>query len=80
MKMPNRDLLVLLKSEFMSQRAIEQEVECINDMLRTTESDEQFCIAHELVDRNRITSNAKKILKAIRFTELKQFRFLINKN
>jgi hypothetical protein len=80
MKMPNRDLLVLLKSEFMSQQAIEHEVECINDMLRCTESDEQFCIAHELVDRNRITANPKKILKAIRFTELKQFRFLINKN
>lgn len=80
MKMPNRDLLVLLKSEFMSQQAIEQEVECLNDMLRLTESDEQFCIAHELVDRNRITSRFKKILKAIRFTELKQFRFLINKN
>ncbi len=80
MKMPNRDLLVLLKSEFMSQQAIEQEVECLNDMLRRTESDDQFCIAHELVDRNRITSKPKKILKAIRFTELKQFRFLINKN
>jgi len=80
MKMPNRDLLVLLKSEFMSQQAIEQEVECLNDMLRSTESDEQFCIAHELVDRNHITSNVRRILKAIRFTELKQFRFLINKN
>lgn len=80
MKMPNRDLLVLLKSEFMSQKAIEQEVEYLNDMLRTTESDEQFCKAHELVDRNSITSNPKKILKAIRYTELKQFRFLINKN
>ena len=63
MKMPNRDLLVLLKSEFMSPRAIEMEVECLNDMLRCTESDEQFCIAHELVDRNRITSKHKKILK-----------------
>ena len=80
MKMPNRDLLVLLKSEFMSQQAIEQQVECLNDMLRRTESDEQFCIAHELVNRNRITSNPKKILKAIRFSELRQFRFLINKN
>jgi len=80
MKMPSRDLLVLLKSEFMSQQAIEQEVECLNDMLRCTESDEQFCIAHELVDRNRITSKPKKVLHAIRFTELKQFRFLINKN
>jgi hypothetical protein len=80
MKMPNRDLLVLLKSEFMSQKAIEQEVEYLNDMLRTTESDEQFCKAHELVDRNRITSQSKKILKAIRYTELRPFRFLINKN
>lgn len=80
MKMPNRDLLVLLKSEFMSPQAIEQEVECLNDMLRSTESDEQFCIAHELVDRNHITSKPKRILRAIRFTDLKQFRFLINKN
>jgi hypothetical protein len=80
MKMPNRDLLVLLKSEFMSQKAIEKEVEYINDMLRKTESDEQFCKAHELVDRNRITSHSKRILKAIRYTELKPFRFLINKN
>ncbi|WP_385890352.1 hypothetical protein [Terrimonas alba] len=80
MKMPNRDLLVLLKSEFMSQQAIEHEVECLNDMLRRSESDEQFCIAHELVDRNRITSRPKKILRAVRYTELKKFRFLINKN
>jgi len=80
MKMPNRDLLVLLKSEFMSQKAIEHEVECLNVMLRTTESDDQFCKAHELVDRNRITCNAKRILKAIRYTELKPFRFLVNKN
>ncbi|MFC0773747.1 hypothetical protein ACFEL9_12455 [Terrimonas sp. R1] len=78
--MPNRDLLVLLKSEFMSQQAIEHEVECLNDMLRRSESDEQFCIAHELVDRNRITSRPKKILRAVRYTELKKFRFLINKN
>ena len=80
MKMPNRDLLVLLKSEFMSQQAIEHEVECLNDMLRRSESDEQFCTAHELVDRNRITSKPTRILRAIRYTELKQFRFLINKN
>ena len=80
MKMPNRDLLVLLKNEFMSQQAIEHEVECLNDMLHRSESDEQFCIAHELVDRNHITSKPNKILRAIRYTELKQFRFLINKN
>ena len=80
MKMPTRDLLVLLKNEFMSQRALDHEVECLNDILRTAESDDQFCIAHELVDRNRITSRPGKIKKAIRYSELKAFRFLINKN
>jgi hypothetical protein len=80
MKMPTRDLLVLLKNEFMSQHAIDHEVECLNDILRIAESDEQFCIAHELVTRNRITSKPKKILKAIRFVELKPFTFLVNRN
>ena len=80
MKTPNRDLLVLLKNEFASQRAIEQEVECINHILIQAESPQQFCIAHELVARNRITSNPRKILQAVRFSELKPFRFLINKN
>jgi hypothetical protein len=80
MKMPTRDLLVLLKNEFMSQGALDHEVECLNDILRTAESDDQFCVAHELVDRNRITARPRKIMKAIRFSELKAFRFLINKN
>jgi hypothetical protein len=80
MKTPNRDLLMLLRNEFASEQAIEHEVKCINHMLIQAESPEQFCIAHELVTRHRITSNPKKILQAIRFTELKAFRFLINKN
>jgi hypothetical protein len=80
MKMPTRDLLVLLKNEYMSQGALDHEVECLNDILRTAESDEQFCVAHELVNRNRITAKSGKILKAIRYSELKPFRFLINKN
>lgn len=80
MKMPNRDLLVLLKNEYMSQSAIDHEVECLNHILHEAESDAHFCIAHELVDRNFITNNTKRILKAIRYTELKPFQFLINKN
>jgi len=80
MQTPARDLLVLLKSEFMSQHEIEQEVECLNDLLYRAESEDQFCIAHELVDRNRITSKRKKILRAIRYAELRPFRFLLNKN
>jgi hypothetical protein len=80
MKTPNRDLLVLLKNEFASEQAIEHEVRRINHILVQAESAEQFCRAHELVTRRHITSSPKKILRAIRFSELKAFWFLINKN
>ena len=80
MNTPRRDILVLLKNEFMSEQAIEQEVECLNEILQQTESSENFCTAHELVNRNRITSQPNKILNAVRFAELRPFRFLINKN
>ena len=80
MKSPQRNILVLLKNEFMSEKAIEQEVGHLNEILRNAETPEEFCIAHELVNRNRITSKPHKILHAIRLTELRPFRFLINKN
>jgi hypothetical protein len=80
MKTPQRDILVLLRNEFMSEKAIEQHVGQLNEILRNAESPEEFCIAHELLNRNRITSKPHKILDAIRLTELKPFRFLINKN
>ncbi|HEX7844200.1 MAG TPA: hypothetical protein VF476_00285 [Chitinophagaceae bacterium] len=77
---PKRDILVVVKDQYLSEQAIEQEVECLNEILRISETNEQFCLAHELVDRNRITAKPQRILKAIRFTELKPFRFLVNKN
>jgi len=80
MKTPQRDILVLLKNEFMNEQAIEQEMGCLNKLLRNAESPEEFCIAHELVNRNHITSKPHKILLAIRSSALKPFRFLINKN
>lgn len=80
MKIPNRDLLVLLRNENTSQSEIEQEVESLNEMLIEAESPDRFCVAHELVQKRRITSAPKKILKAIRYGELKAFYFLINKN
>ena len=80
MKTPQRDILVLLRNEFMNEHAIEQQVECLNELLCQSESFEDFCKAHELVDRNRITSKPGKIMDAIRNQDLKPFRFLINKN
>ena len=80
MKRPSRNLLVMLKGEFISEQAIEQEMEYLHEILVQVESPEQFCIAHELVDRNRITSNKKKILKEAGNSHLREFRFLINKN
>jgi len=80
MKTPTRDLLVLLKNESMTQRAIDREVQWLNDILRGAESKEQFCGAHELVDRNYITGNHKKIIRESGFRNLRAFRFLLNRN
>lgn len=77
---PNRDIMVLLKHEFMSELALQQEVENLNKILIQTESSDSFCIAHELVNRNRIISNKKKLLKESNFHTLRPFVFLINKN
>ena len=76
----NRDIMVLLKHESMTEHAIQQEVEILNRLLAQTESPESFCTAHELVDRNRITSRSKKILKESQFYKLRPFKFLVNKN
>ena len=76
----NRDIMVMLKYESMSDHAIQQEVEKLNQLFIQTEAPECFCTAHELVDRNRITSNKKKMLKEAQQYELRPFRFFINKN
>lgn len=80
MRGPKRDILVIVKDQYLSDQDIEQEVQYLNEMLRVTETHAEFCKAHELVNRNHITNRPRKILKAIRFTELQPFRFLINKN
>ena len=80
MKPNDRDLLVLLKNEFMSQQAIEQEVEQLNTILLHAEHPSELCRAHELVHRNLITQRSSKILAALRQHELKPFWFLIGKN
>lgn len=77
---PDRDLLVLFKSQFMSPQAIELEVEGLNKILHQTEHPQEFCKAHELIRRNRITQKRDKLLTALRNSQLKPFWFLISKN
>lgn len=82
MKTSNRDLLVLLKDESMSNQAIEQEVDLLNDLLFAAESAENFCVANELIDMNRykITADRKALVQVMFDAELKPFIFLCNKN
>ena len=77
---PDRDLLVLFRNPFMSQHAIELEVDCINKILRQVEISGEFFRAHELVCRNRITQKNSKFLVALRQSNLKPFWFFISKN
>ena len=76
----SRNLLVIFTSTILDEKALEQEADCLHQILLNTKLPEHFCTAHELVDRNRISSNRKKILRASRAFLLKPFRFLINKN
>ena len=80
MRTPDRDLLVLLKNEYMSPRAMEREVEHLNEILHRTERPQQFCKAHELVRRNRITQSTRRLLNAYRQIHLRPFWFFIGKN
>lgn len=56
------------------------ESKALNDIIAYADNIESFCNAHELVNRNRITSKKSKILQAIEKEHLKPFRFLLNKN
>lgn len=72
----NRDILILQNKEMISA----DELKDLHAILQTIETPGHFCAAHELVNRNRITRNPKKILRESRFYFLRPFRFLINKN
>jgi hypothetical protein len=82
MKSPNRDLLVLLKDEHMSEHAIEREVERLNALLFTVESFDNICVAHELIDLNRfkVIHEPKMVINAVKSKTLKPFVFLSNMN
>lgn len=82
MKTSNRDLLVLLKDEAMSNQAIEQEVEQLNDLLYHAESADTFCRTNEIIDMNQylVLQDDQELVQVMFQTELKPFIFLCNKN
>jgi hypothetical protein len=49
-------------------------------ILEHVSTPEQFCIAHELVNKFKITSKHHKILRETKFRRLRAFRFLLCKN
>jgi len=82
MKSPNRDLLVLLKDETLSEQAIEQEVEKLNAMLFNVESSDSFYTSHEVLDMNKfkVMNDKKQILQVVREKQITPFIFLCNLN
>ena len=82
MKTPDRDLLVLMKDEFVTEQFMACELEKLNDLLFQYETPENFCDAHEVFDLNsyKILRGTRYIQRIVRQQELKPFQFLCNKN
>lgn len=78
----NRDLLLLNKSDALSQEEIEREVALLNTLLYHTENWENFCIANEILDINRrkIIQKPEKIQRILRDKKNRPFVFTNNKN
>ena len=72
----SRDIIFLVKD---ARSAVPRE-EYLDEVIACVDNIDGFCNAHELVNRNRITSRRNKILAAVERKQLKPFRFLLNKN
>lgn len=82
MKTPKRDLLVLVKNDFLNEKAIEEELEKLNQLLFLYETLDNICIPHEVFDLNvyKIHHKMDVIKKIISKKHLKPFEFLYNRN
>lgn len=78
MKNSNRDLLVLIKDDTLSDKAIENEVEQLNNLLMSVESSEKYYNSYSIMDMNnhKISRNSFKIRALLREKEEKPFIFL----
>jgi len=82
MKTPNREreLVLLLKTALMSEKALEKELISLEQLFLYAESETAFCQTHQLVQRNRITSKKARLINIFYTHHLKPFWFLVNKN
>ncbi|MFC4233050.1 hypothetical protein ACFOW1_14205 [Parasediminibacterium paludis] len=82
MKTGNRDLIVLMKYDSVSEAAMEHEITLLNNLLYSVESIHSFCIANEVIDVNKykIIKKPHLIQQAIRDKSHKPFVFVCNKN
>jgi hypothetical protein len=78
----NRDLLVLLRHEVMSEQSFEREVDAIHQLLFETERLKNIVRSHELMDLNqyKIIRNPVEIKRYIRLKKELGFNFLYNLN
>lgn len=75
--MTNHKMLVLFFTSIPTQRL---QLDRIRTILQILESPDYFCTANELLNRNTITSNRKRMMKEAKHIRLRSFRFFINKN
>ena len=82
MKTPNREreLVLLSKTALMSEKALEKELICLEELFQYAESAAAFCQTHELVQRNKITSKKARLINIYYDHQLRPFWFLVNKN
>ena len=82
MNRSKRDLLVLVKDEYMTEHAIQQEVERLNKLLYTVESYENVAVCTEFIDvhRHRILKDRTRNLARLKEKSFTPFFFLNNLN
>ena len=73
-------LLVLFYFESNDEESVRVQVESLTGIISGIHSAAHFCTVNEMVNRNRITANPKKMMKEAKFRRLRAFRFFICRN
>jgi hypothetical protein len=77
---PKKGIFVVVNNLFIRDQMKEKELQFLENIFLHAEKREVFCKVHELVNRNRITQNHRRIYKESLHFRLRPFRFLLNKN